>query len=64
MRAAIAERVRAGCAWPAGEWLMRQGEPGDSLYVVRSGRLEILLERPREEVLRPHARRGGGRALR
>jgi NTE family protein len=51
MRAAIAERA----SWvrvAAGEWLMRQGEPGDSLYVVRSGRLEILLERPREEVLR------------
>ena len=36
----------------AGEWLIRQDEPGDSLYVVRSGRLEIVLERPRKEVLR------------
>ena len=51
MRAAIAAQRTLG-AVPAGEWLMRQGEPGDSLYVVRSGRLEIVLERPREEVLR------------
>src|SRR5919201_1049731 len=51
MRAAIAERA----SWvrvAAGDWLMRQDEPGDSLYVVRSGRLEILLERPREEIVR------------
>jgi NTE family protein len=51
MRTAIASRA----SWvrvPAGEWLMRQGEAGDSLYVVRSGRLEILLEHPREEALR------------
>ena len=28
----------------AGDWLFRQGDPGDSLYVVRSGRLDILRE--------------------
>ena len=51
MRATIAERS----TWTrvaAGEWVMRQDEPGDSLFVVGSGRLEILLERPRMEVVR------------
>jgi predicted acylesterase/phospholipase RssA len=51
MRAAVAARARWAHV-PAEEWLFRQDEPGDSLYVVCSGRLEILLERPREEVLR------------
>ena len=51
MRIAIAERsswVRVA----AGEWLMRQDDPGDSLFIVRSGRLEIMLERPRPEIVR------------
>ncbi len=25
-----------------GEWVVRQGEPGDTMYLVRSGRLEVL----------------------
>jgi predicted acylesterase/phospholipase RssA/CRP-like cAMP-binding protein len=29
---------------PAGSVLFNQGDPGDSLYVVRSGRLEVLVE--------------------
>jgi len=29
----------------AGEWLFEQGEQADALYVVRSGRLEVLQER-------------------
>ena len=31
----------------AGEWLFRQGEPADSLYVVVSRRLEAMMESPR-----------------
>jgi predicted acylesterase/phospholipase RssA/CRP-like cAMP-binding protein len=34
----------------AGDWLFRQGEPGDGLYVLRSGRLEIVFEEPEETV--------------
>ncbi len=30
----------------AGEWLWRQGDPGDSLVVVLTGRLEVVLEEP------------------
>ena len=28
----------------AGDWLFRQGEPGDSLYVVESGMISVLIE--------------------
>ena len=28
----------------AGDWLFRQGEPGDSLYVVESGTISVLIE--------------------
>ena len=36
----------------AGEWLFRQGEPADSLYVVLSGRLEVLIESPGPATIR------------
>src|SRR3954465_6741273 len=36
----------------AGDWLFRQGEPGDSLYVVLTGRLEIVIEGEPEKVIR------------
>ena len=29
----------------AGEWLFREGDPGDALYIVRAGRLEVVDER-------------------
>jgi predicted acylesterase/phospholipase RssA len=35
----------------AGEWLFREGERADSAYLVRSGRLEIVVERPTEVVV-------------
>ena len=38
---ALAERARA-VRLLAGEWLFRQGDPGDALYVVRAGRLEVI----------------------
>ena len=37
---------------PAGEWLFREGEPADSAFVVRSGRLDIVTEHPTEVVIR------------
>ncbi len=43
LRAALATRTRT-VRVPAGEWLFRQGEPGDTMYVVRVGRLEVVDE--------------------
>ena len=31
---------------PAGDWLFRQGDPGDALLVVQSGRLEVMVDSP------------------
>src|SRR4051794_32802967 len=28
----------------AGDWVFRQGDPGDSLFVVLTGRLEVMIE--------------------
>jgi NTE family protein len=36
----------------AGEWLFREGDRADSAYLVRTGRLEIVIERPTEVVVR------------
>jgi predicted acylesterase/phospholipase RssA/CRP-like cAMP-binding protein len=36
----------------AGEWLFREGEKADHAYLVRSGRLEIVVEQPTEVVVR------------
>jgi EmrB/QacA subfamily drug resistance transporter len=42
--AAAASTVRL----EAGDWLLREGEPGDALYVVTAGRLEVLAEGSRQ----------------
>lgn len=36
----------------AGEWVLREGEAADSLFIVRSGRLEVIDEGPPEAVIR------------
>jgi EmrB/QacA subfamily drug resistance transporter len=35
----------------AGDWLFRQGDPGDALYVVVAGRLEVLFEDGSQELV-------------
>ena len=40
----------------AGEWLFREGDPGDSLYVVRLGRLEVVREGGEPATIRTLAR--------
>jgi EmrB/QacA subfamily drug resistance transporter len=43
LREALAARARP-VRINAGEWLFREGEPGDAMYVVRAGRLEVVDE--------------------
>lgn len=43
LRTALAARARM-VRVPAGEWLFREGDPGDTMYVVRVGRLEVVDE--------------------
>ena len=43
----------------AGEWLFRQGDPGDSLYVVLTGRLEVVVEESGEQKVIRVLGRGG-----
>jgi NTE family protein len=47
-REAVADRT-VTVSLPAGEWVFRQGDEGDGLYVVRSGRLEVVDETPGRE---------------
>jgi NTE family protein len=43
LREALASRARA-VRIDAGDWLFREGDPGDAMYIVRAGRLEIVDE--------------------
>ncbi len=36
----------------AGEWIMREGEAADSMYIVRSGRVDVVDEGPPEMLIR------------
>src|SRR4051812_20729216 len=36
----------------AGDWVLREGEAAESLFIVRGGRLDVLTEGPREAVIR------------
>src|SRR5215207_2709981 len=47
----LAEQV-ATVSVRAGDWLVREGDVADSLYVIRSGRLEVIAEGPPETVIR------------
>ena len=40
------------CRLAAGDWVFRAGEPAAAMYVVLSGRLEVLIEEPEELVIR------------
>jgi len=36
----------------AGAWIMREGEPADNMFIVRSGRIEVVEEGPPEALIR------------
>jgi predicted acylesterase/phospholipase RssA/CRP-like cAMP-binding protein len=36
----------------AGDWVMREGEPADSMFIVSSGRVEVMDEGPPESLIR------------
>ena len=36
----------------AGDWLLREGDEADVMYVIRSGRLDVLVEGPPETLVR------------
>ncbi len=41
LREALGDRVESRRI-SAGQWLFRQGDPGDAMYIVRTGRLEVV----------------------
>ena len=51
LREALAKRSTA-VRLAAGEWLFREGDPGESMYIVRAGRLEVIAERAGETAVR------------
>ena len=46
LRNAVAERATI-VTLPAGEWLFHQGDAGDVMFLVLSGRVEVVLEQHR-----------------
>ena len=36
----------------AGDWILREGEEADSVFIVRSGRVEVVTEGPPETLIR------------
>jgi NTE family protein len=57
LRNAVADRATIRTL-PAGEWLFHQGDVGDAMFLVLSGRLEVVLEHPQREVVRVMGRGG------
>jgi NTE family protein len=55
--AALTERATI-IELPAGEWLFHQGDTGEVMFVVLSGRLEVKIEQPVAEVVRVLGRGG------
>jgi predicted acylesterase/phospholipase RssA/CRP-like cAMP-binding protein len=51
----LLERLAAQ-AWevhvPAGGWILREGDPADTMFIVASGRIEVIREGPPEALLR------------
>ncbi|MGE5746218.1 MAG: patatin-like phospholipase family protein [Solirubrobacterales bacterium] len=50
-RGQLAKQARE-VAVAAGEWLLREGEEGETMYVIRSGQLDIVSEGPPETLIR------------
>lgn len=50
-RARLAERAER-VTLTAGDWLFHAGAPADAMYLVASGRIEIVLEEPQEVIVR------------
>src|SRR2546430_6365508 len=57
LRNAVAERATI-MRLAAGEWLFHQDDVGDAMFVVLSGRVEVVLEHPVNEVVRVLGRGG------